>query len=238
MKVRIVAILLLIALGTASQRTEAQDWADLARYRDANRALTREDPQRVVFLGDSITENWAGQSFIRDNSHFVGRGISGQTAPQMLVRFRSDVVALKPAVVHIMAGTNDVAENTGPETGAEIFGYVVSIAQLARANHITVIIASVPPAADFPWHPGLNPAPKIRVLNRRLKDYARSQGFIFVDYWKVLASADGGLKREYSDDGVHPNAAGYEAMRPVAKDAIARAMRLRKSTEHVRRFDR
>lgn len=215
------------AAGTASQSAQAQDWASLARYRDANQALAKTDPRRVVFLGDSITEGWAGQPFIRDNPHFVGRGISSQTAPQMLVRFQSDVVALKPAAVHIMAGTNDIARNTGPETESEMLGYIVSIAQLAHANRIKVIIASVPPAADFPWRRGLDPAPTIRALNARLKTYAASHGFIYADYWRVLASTDGGMKPRYSDDGVHPNAEGYEAMRPVAQAAIAHAMRER-----------
>src|SRR5437868_1120283 len=149
------------------------DWANIARYRDADQPLLRAaDPKRVVFMGDSITEGWAPQPFIKDNRHYVGRGISGQTTPQMLVRFRSDVLALKPAVVHIMGGTNDVAQNTGPETPEEIEGYVAGMVEIARANGIKVVIASIPPAADFLWHRGLDPAPKIRALNAWLKDYA------------------------------------------------------------------
>lgn len=226
--VMIVAVVLWLAAGTSIQAAPAQDWANLTRYRDANLALVvRTDPRRVVFMGDSITEGWAGQSFIRDNPHFVGRGISGQTAPQMLVRFRSDVAALEPAVVHIMAGTNDIAQNTGPESDAEMFGYIVSMAQLARANGIKVVIGSVPPAGDFPWRRGLHPAPKIEALNARLKAYANGHGFIYADYWSALASPRGGMKARYSEDGVHPNAAGYDAMRPVAQAAIARAMRQR-----------
>lgn len=215
------------AVGTSSQSAQAQDWASVAHYRDANRALAKTDPRRVVFLGDSITEGWAGQPFIRDNPHFVGRGISSQTAPQMLVRFQSDVVALKPAVVHILAGTNDIARNTGPETESEMFGYIVSMAQLAHANQIKVIIASVPPAADFPWNRGLDPAPTIKALNAQLKTYAASHGFIYADYWSVLASTGGAMKPLYSEDGVHPNAAAYEAMRPVAQAAIAHALQER-----------
>lgn len=227
-KASIAAILLLVGAGATGQGIEAQDWANLARYGDANRALVQNDPQRVVFLGDSITEGWASQPFIRDNPHFVGRGISGQTAPQMLVRFRSDVIALKPAVVHILAGTNDIAQNTGPESEDEIFGYVVSIAELAQANRIKVVIGSVPPAADFPWRRGLDPAPAIRALNARLKAYAGSHGIAYADYWSVLASANGGLDPRYSEDGVHPNAAGYGAMQPVARAAIARALSSRR----------
>jgi lysophospholipase L1-like esterase len=127
--------------------------------------------------------------------------------------------------VHILAGTNDIAQNTGPETSDEMFGYVVSMAELARANRIKVVIGSVLPAADFPWRRGLNPAPKIKALNARLKAYAGSHKLVYADYWSVLASADGGLNPRYSEDGVHPNAAGYEAMQAVSKAAIARALR-------------
>jgi len=154
----------------------------------------------------------------------VDRGISGQTAPQMLARFRSDVVALKPAVVHIMAGTNDIAGNTGSETEDEIFGYVVEMAQLAQVNHIKVILASISQASDFPWKRGLDPAPKIRSLNKRLRAYAASHRLVYADYWSALAASNGGMKAQYSDDGVHPNDRGYEAMRPIAQAAIARAM--------------
>jgi lysophospholipase L1-like esterase len=176
-------------------------------------------------MGDSITEGWAGQTLFKDNRDFVGRGISGQTSPQMLVRFRSDVIALKPAVVHIMAGTNDVAQNMGPETPDEIFGYITSMAELARAGKIKVVLASIPPAKDFPWRRGLNPAPQIRALNGRLKDYAARHGIVYVDYWDVLAAPDGAPKPEYAPDGVHPNAAGYEAMRPLADSAIKQALK-------------
>ena len=204
------------------------DWADIGRYRDANRALAAElAPMRVVFMGDSITEGWARQPFIKDNPKYVGRGISGQTAPQMLVRFRSDVIALKPAIVHIMAGTNDVAQNTGAETPAEIEGYVTSMVELALANKIKVILASVPPAKEFYWHPGLQPAAQIRALNDWLRQYAASRQLAYIDYWSVLATSDGAMKPEYSADGVHPNAAGYEAMRPLAKAAIDSALRSR-----------
>lgn len=203
-----------------------QDWASIERYRAANQALIAEvAPRRVVFMGDSITQAWAAQAFIRDNEHYVGRGISGQTSPQMLVRFRSDVIALKPAVVHIMAGTNDVAQNTGPETPDEIFGYITSMVELARASKIKVVLASIPPAKDFPWRRGLDPVPKIRALNDRLKAYAAQHGIDYVDYWAVLAAPDGALKPEYSPDGVHPNATGYEAMRPLAEAAINHALK-------------
>jgi lysophospholipase L1-like esterase len=204
---------------------ENGDWAYLARYRDADLPLlAAPDPKRVVFMGDSITQAWAVQPFIKDNASFVGRGISGQTTPQMLVRFRSDVIALKPAVVHIMGGTNDVAQNTGPETAEEIEGYVTGMVEIAQANHIKVIIASIPPAADFPWHPGLAPGPKIQALNVWLKDYAAKKHLVYADYWPAIATPEGAMKPEYSKDGVHPNADGYAAMAPIAQAAIAKAM--------------
>ena len=222
---RFAAFALLVALGSASPAAQPDDWASLARYREANRALAAKDARRVIFMGDSITEGWGSQPFIRGNPHFVDRGISGQTAPQMLVRFRSDVVALRPAVVHVMAGTNDIAGNTGRESEDEIFGHIVSMVELARANHIKVILASVPPAADFWWRRGLDPAPKIKSLNTRLKAYATRHGIVYADYWRVMSSGDGAMKPAYSDDGVHPNVRGYEVMRPITQAAIARAMR-------------
>lgn len=201
------------------------DWAFVARYRQANaEARAQTIPDRVVFMGDSITEGWARQPFIATNAKFLGRGISGQTASQMLVRFHSDVIALKPAVVHIMAGTNDVAQNNGRETPEETAGYIASMVEIAQANRIKVVLASIPPAADFAWRRGLNPAPQIQALNVWLKAYARQRGVVFVDYGAVLATPEGGMKPAYSPDGVHPNAAGYEAMRPLAEAAVKKAI--------------
>jgi lysophospholipase L1-like esterase len=205
---------------------ENGDWANVGRYHDANRPLiAKPDPRRLIFIGDSITEGWTSQPFIKSNQHFIGRGISGQTTPQMLVRFRSDVIALKPSVVHIMGGTNDIARNTGPETIDEILGYITSMTELARASGIRVVLGSLPPASDFPWHHGLQPASKISALNARLRAYAARHGIAYADYWRVLATPDGGMKPQYSEDGVHLNAAGYDAIRPVAEAAIAKARR-------------
>jgi lysophospholipase L1-like esterase len=204
------------------------DWAYLDRYRAANISLTEHvDPRRVVFMGDSITQGWAREPFIKDSASYIGRGISGQTTQQMLVRFRSDVIALKPAVVHIMGGTNDVAGNTGPETIDEIFGYITSMVDLARASNIKVVLASIPPAQDFWWHRGRMPIPTIRALNDRLKAYAARSRLVYVDYWQVLATPEGAMKPEYSPDGVHPNAAGYAAMRPLTEAALAHALKQR-----------
>jgi lysophospholipase L1-like esterase len=204
---------------------ENGDWAFIGRYRNANAELIRAQIRPdVVFIGDSITDFWADQpGFARDSGR-VGRGIDGQTSPQMLVRFGTDVINLKPRVVHIMAGTNDIAENTGRETDEEIEGYISSMVELAQLHGIRVVLASIPPAADFFWHKGLNPAPRIRALNKWLETYAMQQKLTYVDYWSVLSAPDGGMRRGLSDDGVHPNVNGYLAMEPFANAAITKAL--------------
>lgn len=203
---------------------ENGDWAFFGRYREANAALDPM-PSRVVFMGDSITEAWAHEPFFAEHPNFVGRGISGQTALQMLVRFRADVIDLKPAVVHIMGGTNDLAGNNGPESDEEIEGAIASMVEIARANRIKVVLASIPPAADFAWHPGSKPIPRLLRLNAWLKSYASQAGIEYVDYWPVLAAQDGSMKAACSPDGVHPNPECYKAMQPLTLKAIASAIR-------------
>jgi lysophospholipase L1-like esterase len=203
---------------------ENGDWAFLGRYRQANAGL-KPMASRAVFMGDSITEAWAHETLFSEHPNFVGRGLSGQTTLQMLVRFRADVIDLKPSVVHIMGGTNDLAGNNGPESDEEIEGALASMAELARANHIKVVLASIPPAADFAWHLGSKPIPRLLKLNAWLKSYARRAGIGYVDYWPVLAAADGSMKAGCSPDGVHPNAECYKAMQPLALEAIAAAIR-------------
>jgi lysophospholipase L1-like esterase len=198
---------------------ENGDWASFSRYREANSSL-KPDASRVVFLGDSITEAWAQEPFFAESPHLVGRGVSGQTTQQMLVRFRADVIELKPALVHIMAGTNDVAGNNGPESDAEIEGAISSMVELARASHIKVVLASIPPAADFEWHPGLKPISRLRRLNAWLKSYAAKIGIGYVDYWSVLAAESGAMKSDMSIDGVHPNSQDYKAMRALTEAAV------------------
>ena len=200
------------------------DWAFVAKYKAVNAALPAPTRNRVVFMGDSITQGWAAQPFLNDDPTHIGRGISGQTAQQMLVRFHADVIDLKPAVVHIMAGTNDVAGNTGPETDDEIRGYISAMVELAKAHGIRVVLASIPPAKAFPWKPGMAPADRIRGLNAWLKSYAAEQRITYVDYWSALAAPDGGMKPEFARDGVHPTAEGYAVMRPLAEAAFARAI--------------
>jgi lysophospholipase L1-like esterase len=202
------------------------DWAYLARYRDANAALSPTSAPRIVFLGDSITEGWVSKmpGFFAPGR--IGRGISGQTTPQMLVRMRQDVIALKPRVVHIMAGTNDIAGNTGIVTDDQIKDNIRSMTELAQAHGIRVILASIPPAADFPWRKGLNPGPRIQRLNAWLQAYAARAGAVYADYW--TATHDGlGFREGLAYDGVHPGEAGYAAMAPVAEAAIRKALALR-----------
>jgi lysophospholipase L1-like esterase len=205
-----------------------RDWPFLGRYQQANAALVPTPGQpRIVFMGDSITEGWVdkGADFFVPGR--IGRGIGGQTTPQMLVRFRQDVIALKPDVVQIMAGTNDIAANTGPMTPEQTQGNIRSMVELAQANGIRVILASIPPADQFPWKPGAAPADKIVAMNTWLRGYAARSGCVYADYWTALKAPDGlGMRDGFSSDHVHPTAAGYAAMAPVAERAIKAALAL------------
>jgi lysophospholipase L1-like esterase len=205
-----------------------QDWAGLRRYRQANAQLPppAEGENRVVFMGDSITDAW-GRKYhgFFPGQPYVNRGISGQTTPQMLIRFRPDVIALKPKVVVILAGTNDLAGNTGPMTLEEILGNLISMAELAKANGIRVVLASVLPAIDYPWRPEHpNPSDKIIALNAMIKDSAAKNNFVYLDYFSALVDERNGLKKEFAEDAVHPNQAGYDVMGPLAGKAIEQAL--------------
>jgi lysophospholipase L1-like esterase len=201
------------------------DWAWLGRYQAANAALPAPDAKtlRIVFLGDSITQGWFDMvpGFLTPGR--IGRGIGGQTTPQMLLRFRQDVIDLKPQVVQIMAGTNDIAGNTGPMTPAQTEANIMTMAELARAHGIRVILASIPPADHFPWRPGLETAAKIAALNAWLKDYAARTGAVYADYWGALHDGQA-LRAALTYDGVHPNKDGYAVMAPVADAAIRAAL--------------
>jgi lysophospholipase L1-like esterase len=231
--VRRYLILALLALTTACasahpvQDPLRTDWANLAQYRDGNRRLPPPVPHedRVVFMGNSITQNWQ-QYFATmfPGKPYINRGISGQTTPQMLVRFRQDVVALEPAVAVILAGTNDIAGNTGPSTLEMIEDNIASMAELARANGIKVVLASVLPVRDYPWKPGLEPAPKIIALNSWIRAYASQHGAIYVDFHSAMADAQGGMRSGLSSDGVHPNEDGYRIMAPLVEQAIDQAL--------------
>ena len=207
--------------------SNAQDWANTSRFKDANAKLptSSSGENRVVFMGNSITEGWINTDpdFFAEKA-YVNRGISGQTTPQMLVRFRPDVINLKPAVVVILAGTNDIAGNTGPSTLEMIMDNLVSMAELAKANRIKVVLSSVLPAYDYPWKPGLEPAPKIVKLNEMIKSYAEKNDIVYLDYFSSTVDERNGLKKELSGDGVHPNMAGYKIMEPLVEAAIKKAL--------------
>jgi lysophospholipase L1-like esterase len=214
------------AFNEENQRRAARDWPGLCRFRAANAAvLASHAKPRLVFMGDSITENWglADPGFF-DNA-VVNRGISGQTSAQMLVRFRADVVALRPQSVHILAGTNDVAGNGGPTSPQDFKNNIISMVELAKANGIAVILGSIPPAAAFPWRPEVKPVPIIQALNVWMRDYAASNGLRFIDYYKDLVGPSGELKGELGNDGVHPNRSGYRIMRRLVEQASAEPVR-------------
>lgn len=199
------------------------DWACLSRYAKANQILgPAAGEKRVVFFGDSITDAWPLDKYF-PGKPFVNRGISGQTTPQMLLRFRQDVVALKPHVVVILAGTNDIAGNTGPETADQIAGYIQSMIELAEANHIKVVLSSVLPARDYPWRPGKNPVSKIPELNEKYKGLVKKYKLVYLDYFSHLVDQSGGMKASCTNDGVHPTDAGYRIMAPLALKAVEEA---------------
>lgn len=222
---------------TAVVRNDSRlrDWADLARYRDDNRNLPKPSAgqARVVFLGDSITDAWQQPRFggFFPGKPYVDRGISGQTTPQMLLRFRTDVIALDPQVVVILAGTNDIAGNTGPMTNEEIQGHLSSMSELARAHRVRVVMSSVLPVSAYHTRPDrvpqttARPMARILELNEWIKAYAASNGHIYLDYFSAMVDPSGLLQADLSADDLHPNAKGYAIMAPLAEAAIARALR-------------
>lgn len=211
-----------------------QDWPWLCHFQADNAAVQVDSPV-AVFMGDSITQNWIATDKDLFSHGNIDRGIGGQTSPQMLLRFWQDVVSLKPQVVHIMAGTNDIAGNTGPNSPQDFQNNIKAMVALAKANGIAVVLGSIPPADRFGWRPELKPAAQIIALNAWLKDFAAANGLIYADYHSALADANGGLPAQYGSDGVHPNAAGYAVMRPIAERAIAQALEAAKA-QAIRRF--
>ncbi len=203
------------------------DWAQLKRYQAANQQAgpPAVGENRVVFYGDSITDAWIEvvPEFFQGKA-YLDRGISGQTTPQMLVRMQQDVVALQPRVVVILAGTNDIAGNTGPSTPEMIEDNFKSMVEIARASGIQPVIASILPASNYPWKPGMNPGPIIVALNLWLKSYAEKNGLIYLDYYSAMVNDKMGLPANLSKDGVHPNKDGYAIMGPLAEKAIASAL--------------
>ena len=220
---KLILILFLIVLGY--KNSNAQDWANLERFREVNAQLPDASVHRVVFMGNSITEGWIkSRPEFFEGKDYINRGISGQTTPQMLLRFRQDVIDLKPAVVVILAGINDIAGNTGPSTIDMIMDNLISMAELAKANHIKVVMCSVLPAKDFPWRHGMEPAEKVVKLNGLLRAYAEENHFVYVDYFSSMADDANGMTEDLAYDGVHPTALGYSVMEPLVEKGITEAL--------------
>lgn len=223
----------LLLAGTCATECAAQDWPNLNRYRNDNQALMearRNDPADaqkswVVFMGNSITQGWVEKdpAFFTDNN-YICRGISGQTTPQMLVRFRQDVIDLSPKAVVILAGTNDIAGNTGPSSIEMIMNNIMSMAQLAQANGIEVVLCSVLPANRYGWAPNVKPADTIIELNKRIEAFAKSNRFVYVDFYTPLVDDEKGLNPAYGNDGVHPTLDGYKIMEPLVIKGIEKAI--------------
>ena len=220
------------AIGEQVHQMDAQlgDWADLHRYRseDAKLVQTSDISLRVVFYGASITDNWGRRtgSFF-PGKPYVNRGISGQTTPQMLVRFQQDVVHLHPAVVVVLAGTNDIAGNTGQSTPEMIEDNFASMAAIAKQSGIRMVIASILPATHYFWSPAIHPVDEIRTVNRWLKQFCAQNGLVYLDYYDSMVDSQGGMRQGYSSDGVHPTAEGYRVMTPLTEEAIQRALSTR-----------
>lgn len=222
-----LSIIAILMVFSSLFKVSAQDWPNLNKYAEANANLntTNAPENRVVFMGNSITEGWVNKdpSFFTENN-YIGRGIGGQTTPQMLLRFRQDVIDLNPQAVVILAGTNDIAGNTGPMTSEQIFGNIVSMAELAEANGIKVIISSILPAAKYPWKPEVKSVKPILEINTMLKYYAKGKGHIYLDYYTAMVDDKNGIRGPLASDGVHPTLEGYKVMEPLAKAAIQKAL--------------
>ena len=217
------AVCLLVPLVASAQ----DDGANLERFAAENAALgaPAEDEARIVFLGDSITAGWSdAMPAFFEGKPYIERGIGGQTTPQILGRFRADVVDLEPAAVVILAGTNDIAGNTGEVTNKQIQDNLASMAEIATANDIRVILASILPASDYPWSPGRQPAGRIAAINSWIRAYAEENDHLYLDYYSALVNDEGGMQAAYTTDGVHVNAAGYAVMAGLAETSIAEAL--------------
>lgn len=223
----LIFVLIFMAVQTA-QAQQNDDWPNLKKYREANAKLSAPaaNEQRVVFMGNSITEGWINQRPEFFNGRpYINRGIGGQTTPQMLIRFRADVVALKPKVVVLLCGINDIAGNTGPSTLEMIEDNIASMTEIALANNIKVVLSSVLPAYDFPWRPNMGPAPKVMALNKWIKSYAAQKKVVYLDYFSAMVDERNGMKSIYHTDEVHPNKAGYAVMEPLVEQAIKKALK-------------
>lgn len=230
----IVFFPLVVMIGCQQNEQLKKDWASMKRYAAENARLrTDSTSQRVVFMGNSITEGWSySDPGFFANKDYVNRGISGQTTSQMLVRFRQDVIELKPKAVLILAGTNDIAQNTGPIPVEKIAGNIFSMAELARANGIEPVLCSVLPVKRYYWRKNIDPIPLVRKLNALMRSYCEQQGIPYIDYYAAMVANDGGMDWKYTGDGIHPNLAGYQRMAPLTEKAIHAALQQTATPDH------
>ena len=221
------SLLLLLTLFIYNQVVHAQDWANFKEFEAANLALAEleKGEERIVFMGNSITIGWLNtHPEFFEGKPYINRGISGQTTPQMLVRFRADVTNIGATAVVILAGTNDIAGNTGPTTLEQIADNIKSMTEIARANGVKVILCSVLPAYDYPWRPGLKPNIKIPQLNTLIKKYAEENEVFYLDYFSALNNGRNGIDKKYSYDGVHLTLEGYEILEPLLEKALKKVL--------------
>lgn len=224
-KIYLVLLLMAGLTVTAQQKINENwaDWANFKKYADQNKSVPQKikGERRVVFLGNSIFEGWlrSRPEFFAGKPYY-DRGISGQTTPQMLLRFYDDVLALNPDVLVLKCGINDIAQNTGPYDPVKTINNIKAIAQLARANKIKVVLCSVLPANDFKWRPGLEPADKVIALNAEIKKFANEQDYFYLDLYSSVVDENKGMRKEYASDGVHPTVEGYKVIEPLVEEAI------------------
>jgi lysophospholipase L1-like esterase len=231
MKIIFGFLLIISQVTIYSQNEQAKmDWPNLQKYAETNKDLTSKQPniKRVVLMGDSITEFWeTNDPEFFAKTGYIDRGISGQTTQQMLLRFRQDVINLKPYVAVILAGINDIAENTGPIALEDTMGNIISMAELAKANKIRVVLCSVLPANAFWWNEKVLPADKVIALNVMIKDYAKKNNITYIDYYSPMVNDQKGLDKKWADDGVHPNLTGYRLMEPLLEKAVTTVLKIK-----------
>ena len=216
-------LILLVTITCVTSSAFAQDWANLERFKGGNSSIMQEvnTGKRIVFMGNSITEGWSNfDSIFFSKNQFINRGIGGQTTPQMLLRFKQDVIDIKANTVIILAGINDIAENTGPISLKQILGNIISMCELANQNNISVILCSVLPANKFPWEPKITPTQKVIELNKMLLEYAKSKSITYVDYYSKMVDDKQGLIPAYGYDPVHPNQEGYVVMKHILSEVL------------------
>ncbi|MBP5361207.1 MAG: SGNH/GDSL hydrolase family protein [Bacteroidaceae bacterium] len=221
-------MLFIAAMAFVGTMCAQQDWANFKRYEDSNKEVKTwpQSQRRVVFMGNSITDNWAARhaDFFKENG-YVGRGISGQTTYQMVLRFYEDVIALKPKAVVINGGTNDIAQNNHPYVEERTFQNIVAMAQMAKQNGIKVILTSITPCDHYSWSSVTDVIAKIKSLNARVKAYAKKNKMQYVDYFSAMADERGAMREGISEEGCHPNAAGYAVMGPLVKAAVDKVVK-------------